>query len=184
MADETMDMEGGKSGGGGGLKKILIIVIVLVVVLVGAAVALRFIAPGLIPGLGEKPSETPAAGTAAPAAPGAPPPPPAPTGDAPAMGELYSMNPFIVNLVDPTGKRYLKLTLALEMDRPELKTELESRKPQVRDAILILLSSMSYDDIATMQGKTRLRTQIITRVNQFLRTGRVTNVYFSEFVVQ
>jgi flagellar FliL protein len=94
------------------------------------------------------------------------------------------MQPFIVNLVDPSGKRYLKATLSLELDRAEVKSEIETKTVKIRDAVLVLLSSKSFGDISTPEGKRRLREEIVTRINTFLTTGRVTGVYFTEFVVQ
>ena len=150
--------------------KLIIIAVVVIVLLGGGAVALRILAPGLIPGWGEKPEEKPADTTAQTADPG--------------LGELYPMKSFIVNLVDPSGKRYLKVTLSLELSTPELKAELDSRLPQIQDAILVLLSSKTFSDISTPAGKAQLRTEIINRCNAYLKMGQIKNVYFSEFVVQ
>jgi len=38
-------------------------------------------------------------------------------------GVLHSLKPFIVNLNDPSGKRYLKLRIDLELDKVDVKTE-------------------------------------------------------------
>ena len=166
MAVDDMELEGGKKKKGAG--KLIFIIILVVVLLGGAAVGLRIFAPGLIPGWGEKGQA--ASGQS--------------NGGEPAVRELISMAPFIVNLADATGRRYLKLTLSLEMDSPELKKEIQMKDPQIRDAILILLSSKYYDDINTVEGKMALRANIIEDTNRLLTTGQVTNAYFVEFVVQ
>ena len=62
--------------------------------------------------------------------------------------------------------------------------ELEKRKPQVRDSILLLLSSKTFEDIATFKGKTKIRNQITARLNGILMPGSIKKVYFTEFVVQ
>ena len=100
------------------------------------------------------------------------------------LGMLYPMKPFIVNLIDPSGRRYLKATLSLELSGPLVKNEIDQRLPQIQDAILVLLSSKTFDDINTIQGKDRLRSEIMNRCNVFITTGQIKNVYFSEFVVQ
>ncbi|MBW2087159.1 MAG: flagellar basal body-associated FliL family protein [Deltaproteobacteria bacterium] len=56
--------------------------------------------------------------------------------------------------------------------------------PQIKDSLLVLLSSKTFIDIKTVEGKMRLRMEIIGRINNFLTSGRVKNVYFTEFVVQ
>jgi len=96
-----------------------------------------------------------------------------------------NLAPFIVNLADPEGKRYLKLTLAVDAKDPKLTKEIESRIPMIRDSILLLLTSKTYADIASTAGKIRLRNEILQGINRSLGTlGSVHTVYFTEFVIQ
>lgn len=97
---------------------------------------------------------------------------------------IYDMDPFIVNLADVPDVRYLKLVVKLDLDRPEAKDEITARLPQVRDAILILLSSKDAASLRTTQGKFQLRDEITSRVNSALPKTGVKTAYFTEFVVQ
>ena len=90
----------------------------------------------------------------------------------------------MVNLSDVENPRYLKVIMQLELGSEELKPELEKNMPQVRDEIIMLLSSKSFDDLSTSPGKRSLKRSIIECVNRHLTTGRVSNVYFSDFVIQ
>jgi flagellar FliL protein len=100
-------------------------------------------------------------------------------------GTVLDMEPFIVNLADPAGKRYLKLKIAVDAKDEKLKKEIETRMPQIRDSILLLLTSKSYADIAPVAGKIRLRNEILKIMNRSLMgVGSVHGVYFTEFVVQ
>jgi flagellar FliL protein len=101
-----------------------------------------------------------------------------------APGAIYDVDPFIVNLADVPESRYLKLTVKLELDRPEVSAELGVRVPQVRDTILILLSSKDVASLRTPQGKFQLRDELTLRVNALLPKGGVRSAYFTEFVVQ
>jgi len=56
-------------------------------------------------------------------------------------GAMFDLDPFIVNLSDVPESRYLKLTVKLELDRPDIAAELSARIPQVRDTILILTTN-------------------------------------------
>ena len=169
MAKDDMDLEevGGK---GGGAKTAIIIILLLVVILAGTAVGLAVFAPGLVPFLGTKSASTSGTGQTGSVQPG--------------MGVLMPLKPFIVNLADASGKRYLKLTMTLELGNETVEKEAEARMPQIQDAILILLSSQTFADISNIEGKMRLRSQIISACNRFLTSGKAINVYFSEFVVQ
>jgi len=100
------------------------------------------------------------------------------------IGPLYSFDTFIVNLSDAGGSRYLKVTMQVELSSSELEAEIEKRKPQLRDIILTVLSSKTYAEVSTAQGKLALKQEIIRRVNLVLTTGTLENVYFTEFVAQ
>jgi len=101
-----------------------------------------------------------------------------------ALSQTFTMETFVVNLNDPGGKRYLKTNIELEYVTAEMGEELKHRLPQLRDLILLLLSSKSLDDIQTVDGKIALRRELIQRINQVLTTGKIRNLYFTEFVIQ
>lgn len=100
------------------------------------------------------------------------------------LGPIYSLDTFIVNLADKGGNRYLRVTMDLELGDPDLEAEITKRLPQVRDSILMILPTKRFEDISTVQGKTALRDQIMQTVNGFLAQGKITNIFFKEFVVQ
>ena len=100
------------------------------------------------------------------------------------LGIVTALDPFIVNLLDEAGKRYLKVTMQLELDSEMLNEEISNKMPQIKDSIITVLSSKNTDDLLTVDGKFKLKEQIQTRVNVLLKTGVVKNVYFVEFVIQ
>lgn len=100
------------------------------------------------------------------------------------VGDMFKLDPFVVNLNEPRGNRYLKTTVQLEMDTPELQTELERRQAQLKDVILALLTSKSSQELQALEGKFRLREELLSRINALLVNGSVTRVYFTEFVIQ
>jgi flagellar FliL protein len=97
---------------------------------------------------------------------------------------LFNLEPFIVNLQDNSGTRYLKLTINLELSEGASAADLTAQSTQIRDSLIILLSSKSYTDIGTVEGKYLMRDEIVARVNQFLKKGKVKTAYFTEFVIQ
>ena len=100
------------------------------------------------------------------------------------FGIICELEPFLVNLLDREGKRYLKTTIEFEVENEDIKKELARRTPQLRDAILMLLTSKSFEDISKPEGKLRLKTEIIVRINQILPGAGIRTLYFTEFVVQ
>jgi flagellar FliL protein len=151
--------------------KILIIAGILILIVGAAVVFLVFFAPhssedssvlGTIKNLGAGEKKSPSTG----------------------QGYIYKMEPFLVNLMDPGQLRYLKITLHVETNQEKVNEEYEKRLPQLRDAILTILSSKNYNDIMNSEGKNALREEIKGRMNQLLVRVKVQNIYFTEFVVQ
>ncbi len=97
---------------------------------------------------------------------------------------LFALEPLVVNVTGDGYNRFLKLRVELEAGDVELKGEIESRLPQVRDALIVLLSSKQLSDITDFEGKALLKEDILERVNDLLESGDVKSVLFTEFVVQ
>ncbi|MEE8399606.1 MAG: flagellar basal body-associated FliL family protein [Desulfobacterales bacterium] len=99
---------------------------------------------------------------------------------------IYPLESFIVNLKDKagSGKRYLKVTVELEVGSLASKAKLGSYSTQLRDTILLLLSGLSFDEINSIEGKLDLKQSLLARTNQLLGSGTIRRIYFTEFVVQ
>ncbi|MCL0044982.1 flagellar basal body-associated FliL family protein [Nitrospinaceae bacterium] len=97
---------------------------------------------------------------------------------------MFHLEPFIVNLAKSGGNRFLKVTVSLEMSSPEVRPGLKKNIQKVTDSILLLLSTKTFKDVYSVQGKFTLKGEITTRVNQFLTEGQVKGAYFTEFIIQ
>jgi flagellar protein FliL len=100
------------------------------------------------------------------------------------IGVMFPLDPFVVNLAGSEGKRFLKVTISLELSTPEVHVEIKENIHKVTDSILVLLSSKAFDDIYSVQGKFKLKDEITTRVNRFLVVGHIKDAYFTEFIIQ
>jgi len=96
---------------------------------------------------------------------------------------ILALEPFIANLADDGGRRYLKATFQIDFGTA-IPPTMQARLPQVRDLLLTLFTSKTFDDIRTPEGKQQLREEIIARINQVLDRDAVKAVYFTEFIVQ
>jgi len=185
--EEQAPAEAGAEGGG---KKKMIMII-------GAAVAVAIIlgvVAFMMLGKGDKKSakEGEAAQVEGKAAEGGHGAPAAPAGGAPAAGaaaggpaaNIFPLEPFIVNIYDGQELRYLKVKVELEMVGPAVKGELEARLAPIRDAILVLLSAKTLQDVQDVQGKNGLKDEILGAINKHIPPGKIAKVYFTDFVVQ
>ncbi|NOY64543.1 MAG: flagellar basal body-associated FliL family protein [Nitrospirae bacterium] len=95
---------------------------------------------------------------------------------------LFSLEPFVVNLSD--RGRFLKVTLKLELVDKRYEKLAEARVPQIRDAIITLISSKSAESISTPEGKFQLKDELLMRANSATGRDIFKNVYFTDFVMQ
>ncbi|MCS6924371.1 MAG: flagellar basal body-associated FliL family protein [Candidatus Binatia bacterium] len=94
------------------------------------------------------------------------------------------LDPFVVNLADQPGRRYLRTTLQLVLHQPQDKERVEQATPRVRDAVLLLLSSKRAEELLTVEGKTQLREEILKQINTTIGKETVAAVYFVDFLIQ
>ena len=99
-------------------------------------------------------------------------------------GAIADLDPFIVNLADSPEVRYLKVTMKLEMENLGAVEDVKARTPQIRDAILVLLSSLDSVTARSPQGKYKLREDVTQRINGLLPKKSVKMAYFTDFVIQ
>lgn len=104
--------------------------------------------------------------------------------EAPNLGVMFPLDPFIVNLSGSQGKRFLKVTVSLELSAPEVHAEVKENIQKITDSVLVLLSSKTFEDVYSVQGKFKLKDEITTRVNRFLVLGHIKDAYFTEFIIQ
>jgi len=119
----------------------------------------------------------------------------------PGQGLMVDTGSKIVNLVDPTGRKYLRVGVVLEFAptdpkyfemNEEEKTayvttfnkEMESRLPVINDILITLFANQTFEKVYTAEGKEHLRQQIKELINQQIPEYHVIYVYFTEFVVQ
>jgi len=175
----AVETEGG-GGGGGGNKKLFIII--------GAAVAVAVILGAVVfmmAGKGDKKekgkdeakveakAETKGEGHGGEGG-----------GKEGAASNIYPLEPFIVNIYDGQELRYLKVKVELEMAGAGVKPEIDGRLAAIRDAILVLLSTKTLQDIQDVQGKNQLKEEILGAINKNIPPGKIAKVYFTDFVVQ
>ena len=97
---------------------------------------------------------------------------------------IFPLKSFIVNLAGDNGTRYLKIKMDLEITSEEFNDDLRMRIPQIRDSIMMTLTSKRYEDIKDREGKIALREEVQDQVNQFFKEPCVSNVYFTDLVIQ
>ncbi|HMV98402.1 MAG TPA: flagellar basal body-associated FliL family protein, partial [Anaerolineales bacterium] len=87
----------------------------------------------------------------------------------PGEGIMLNMSTKIINLLDPGGRKYIRVTIVVEFapDNPEYESlpeeektayltafeeKLNSRLPIMDDTVITLLSTKTYEDLYTAEG--------------------------------
>lgn len=93
---------------------------------------------------------------------------------------------MVVNLADTREPHYLKTKIVLEVTGPVVATEGEGggASPKMRDAVIAALSSRTFNELLTPDGKNSLKESIKTAVNKTFGEQKVTDVFFSDFAMQ
>jgi flagellar FliL protein len=97
---------------------------------------------------------------------------------------MYPLEPFLVNLADTAETRFARISIDLESSDSDFEAGAEEHLAQIRDSLLLLISSKTYGSLRTVEGKLELRDEMLERVNAVLGEGKATGAYFTEFVVQ
>ena len=100
------------------------------------------------------------------------------------IGILYPLDTFTVNLKSDAGRRYLKVTMSLELEGEELSLELDAKSPVLRDRIIRILTSKTLEEISSKKGKQKVSQQIMDTLNAMISDGDIRGIYFTEFVIQ
>lgn len=119
----------------------------------------------------------------------------------PGQGIIVTPSSKIINLSDPAGNKYIRVTVALEFQpndnrflsmTPEEKqayitaftNEVNAKMPVIDDTIIAVISTKKYDELYTADGKDALRQQLVDLINARLQGYKVLTLYFTEFVME
>ncbi|MBY0369170.1 flagellar basal body-associated FliL family protein [bacterium] len=97
------------------------------------------------------------------------------------LGVLYPLDSFLVNVSSDRGPRFLQMKVELELGAPSLEDEISLKRPALRDAIIVLLTSRTYSELREPQGMRRLRADLLRVMNNLLKTGQIREIYFTQF---
>lgn len=119
----------------------------------------------------------------------------------PGEGVMVDTGAKIINLADSSGHQYIRTNIVLEFAPTseiyettneeekqarltEFNSEIAVKTPLINDVIITLLSTKSYEDLYTAQGKEKVRQEITNEINLRMPEYHVLSVYFTEFVIE
>jgi len=107
---------------------------------------------------------------------------------APKIPVFLSLETFTVNLESENSDQHLQTNLTLKVGDNEAVSRIKLHMPEVRNRVLLLLSSKTASQIATVEGKKKLASELLAEINQPFEEGSggqaVEGVLFTSFVIQ
>ena len=100
------------------------------------------------------------------------------------MGPMVDIREFIVNIISDDNSHYLRTSMTIELSNQAAYDEINKRMPQIRDAILMLASSKTFEELYDIHGKKQLKAELLIELNEMLTKGEAVAIYFTDFVVQ
>lgn len=105
--------------------------------------------------------------------------------------QTYSFEDITTNLADIDSQKFIKTDVALGYDpktNKKLQAELEDKTaiktPILRSEIVQVLRSKKFADFSDEKKVEQIKTEILNKVNMHLKNGRISNIYFSNLVIQ
>jgi flagellar protein FliL len=156
----------------GGKKKLLLLAIPVVLIAVVAGLWFTGILPPLI-GLGPKPkAETHPADQ--------------PAAEATVKPPTFVDVPEIVANLNSQGRRpaFVKLKARIELAKADDQMVVAAAMPRIQDLLQTYLREMRPEELRGSAGTWRLREELIARANIAVAPARVTDVLFTEMLIQ
>ncbi len=99
-------------------------------------------------------------------------------------GEIAFVNlePLVITLGPNAASRYLKISISLETTEDDIET-LEHLQPKFRDVLNTYLRAVEEGDLVEPSATTRLRAQILRRLQVIAPNGAVANVLITDFIL-
>jgi flagellar protein FliL len=97
--------------------------------------------------------------------------------------------PFVVNFEAKGLMRFLQVTVEVMTRDPATKDIVEKNNPMIRNDLIMLFGSQTYDTISTREGKEKLRTDALATVGKVVKAEggddkKVEQLFFTSFVMQ
>jgi flagellar protein FliL len=70
------------------------------------------------------------------------------------------LEPFIVNLTDRDAERFAQVGISLQVEDPHLAEEMKAYMPAIRNAVLMILSHKSSEELLSADGKQKLAEEL------------------------
>ncbi|MBO8137504.1 MAG: flagellar basal body-associated FliL family protein [Desulfotomaculum sp.] len=93
---------------------------------------------------------------------------------------------MLINLADPSGLHYLRFTavMAYPEENKELAEELAEKKHIIKHTVITLLRTKKLQDVQPPDSIEKVQREMTEAINKKLEHGKITRIYFTEYLTQ
>ena len=95
---------------------------------------------------------------------------------------------FIVNFAGDQEASYIQVEIELMTRDQSFVDEATKKMPAIRHQILLILSNQKFNELRTRDGKDKLRTDILNKIQEMIpgnpKVPAIESIYFTMFVMQ
>jgi len=101
-----------------------------------------------------------------------------------AAPTFFTLDNLVVNPAGSQGTRFLVMSLAIRVSETGSTEELRAHDPEIRDALLSLLSAKTVDQLSNPAARDSLKLSLKTTIEAVVGEGKIATILLPQFVLQ
>ena len=97
---------------------------------------------------------------------------------------MFKVEPFVLNINSQAGESFMKMAMEAELAGPVFVEKAKTKTPALRDAVIMLVSSKTPEDLLSPEGRLLLKEEINISFNRILGDKAVSNIFITDFIMQ
>lgn len=99
--------------------------------------------------------------------------------------EVIQLDDIVVNIKDPSNKKYVKVSLAMTYDSKNKKAldSINTNIYKIKDTIITIFKDKSVNELESSEGIESIKLEIKDTINSILESEIVLSIYFTNLLV-
>lgn len=99
--------------------------------------------------------------------------------------QVVTIDETVVNLKDPSMKKYVKFSLAITYDSKNKKIleDINSNMYKIKDSIITVFKDKTVNDVESETGIEGIKQEIKTNIDEILEDNKILSVYFTNLLL-
>jgi flagellar basal body-associated protein FliL len=99
-------------------------------------------------------------------------------------GVIIGLDDIVINPSDTKGRRFVFISLGIELEPGKPQEEIKKRIPAISDAVLTLLSQKPLSEFIEVVNRDILRQEVLLKIKEVTSSNLVHQIYFTKFIIR